>query len=262
MTKQGISASASPSLALLARTFELDVELTLEPPTPAVVETDGNPACHVILRGSNSGPNFSAEHVQKAAEGLRKAGVSDKVMIDWCDPLSPLLSLLAQGGRADDAPPRPAARTATAASSTSARSSSPRTLRGSSARPRRARTSWALWCVVLLPLIPPLVSVPDPLPRRARPQIESHLVEGKQSIPATGPANLTYGQSVTDACIDWKTTVSTLDTLRQGVQQRRKLAGEQSTRKGIENRALPTASERAASADRGDFNSVETFARA
>lgn len=54
----------------------------------AVVETDGNPACHVILRGSNSGPNYTAEHVKKAAEGLRKAGVSDKVMIDWCAPFS------------------------------------------------------------------------------------------------------------------------------------------------------------------------------
>jgi len=27
--------------------------------------------------------------------------------------------------------------------------------------------------------------------------IESHLVEGKQSIPASGPQTLTYGQSIT-----------------------------------------------------------------
>lgn len=102
------------------------------------------------------------------------------------------------------------------------------------------------------------------LPPRPAPaaQIESHLVEGKQSIPATGPSTLTYGQSVTDACIDWKTTVSVLDTLRRGVQERRKVVGADTARKGIENRALPTASERAASSDRGDFNSVETFARA
>lgn len=33
------------------------------------------------------------------------------------------------------------------------------------------------------------------------------LEPGKQSIPATGPATLKYGQSVTDACINWDTTV-------------------------------------------------------
>ncbi|GAA5903745.1 hypothetical protein JCM8208_006565 [Rhodotorula glutinis] len=177
----------------------------------AIVETDGNPACHVILRGSNSGPNFSAEHVQKAAEGLRKAGVSDKVMIDCSH--------------------------------------------GNSSKQHQRQ-------VVVAEDIARQLGTTETGQNIMGVMIESHLVEGKQSIPATGPANLTYGQSVTDACIDWTTTVSTLDTLRQGVQQRRKLAGEQSARKGIENRALPTASERAASADRGDFNSVETFARA
>jgi 3-deoxy-7-phosphoheptulonate synthase len=35
--------------------------------------------------------------------------------------------------------------------------------------------------------------------------IESHLVAGNQSIPAD-LSQLTYGQSVTDACIDWETT--------------------------------------------------------
>lgn len=53
------------------------------PCTLAVVETEGNPACHVILRGANSGPNYEVEHVKKAAEGLKKAGVSTRVMIDW-----------------------------------------------------------------------------------------------------------------------------------------------------------------------------------
>lgn len=48
---------------------------------------------------------------------------------------------------------------------------------------------------------------------------------GKQSIPATGPSTLTYGQSVTDACIDWTTTVATLNELRKGIQARRALLG-------------------------------------
>jgi len=51
--------------------------------------------------------------------------------------------------------------------------------------------------------------------------IESNLVEGRQDIPAAGMAGLRYGQSVTDACIDWQTTVPVLERLREGVRGRR-----------------------------------------
>lgn len=51
--------------------------------------------------------------------------------------------------------------------------------------------------------------------------LESNLVEGRQDIPASGPAGLKYGQSVTDACISWEATVPALDLLRRGVQARR-----------------------------------------
>lgn len=51
--------------------------------------------------------------------------------------------------------------------------------------------------------------------------IESNLVEGRQDIPPSGAAGLRYGQSVTDACIDWPATVKVLDRLREGVQGRR-----------------------------------------
>lgn len=51
--------------------------------------------------------------------------------------------------------------------------------------------------------------------------IESNLVEGRQDIPASGPAGLKYGQSVTDACISWETTVPVLERLREGVRGRR-----------------------------------------
>lgn len=53
--------------------------------------------------------------------------------------------------------------------------------------------------------------------------LESNLVEGRQDIPASGPAGLKYGQSVTDACLSWEMTVPVLDRLRQGVQGRREL---------------------------------------
>ena len=53
--------------------------------------------------------------------------------------------------------------------------------------------------------------------------LESNLVEGRQDIPASGPAGLKYGQSVTDACISWEQTVPALDRLRAGVRGRRQL---------------------------------------
>ena len=48
----------------------------------AIVSTQGNPQCHVILRGGKSGPNYSFEHVARVAEELRARGLPEKVMID------------------------------------------------------------------------------------------------------------------------------------------------------------------------------------
>lgn len=49
----------------------------------AILETNGNEDCHIILRGgSRTGPNFEAEHVEKAFERLAKANLPSKVMID------------------------------------------------------------------------------------------------------------------------------------------------------------------------------------
>ncbi len=49
--------------------------------------------------------------------------------------------------------------------------------------------------------------------------IESHLVEGRQDCKA-GVA-LTYGQSITDACVNWESTETMLDTLAAAVRARR-----------------------------------------
>ncbi|KAI0051106.1 phospho-2-dehydro-3-deoxyheptonate aldolase [Auriscalpium vulgare] len=51
--------------------------------------------------------------------------------------------------------------------------------------------------------------------------LESNLLEGRQDITAAGPAGLKYGQSVTDACISWESTVPLLERLREGVRGRR-----------------------------------------
>ena len=49
--------------------------------------------------------------------------------------------------------------------------------------------------------------------------IESHLVAGRQDLTPGRP--LTYGQSITDGCIDWETTVGVLDDLAKAVKARR-----------------------------------------
>jgi 3-deoxy-7-phosphoheptulonate synthase len=50
--------------------------------------------------------------------------------------------------------------------------------------------------------------------------LESHLVEGRQDIVG-GRAGLRYGQSVTDACIGWDSTVQVLEQLAQAVRDRK-----------------------------------------
>ncbi len=51
--------------------------------------------------------------------------------------------------------------------------------------------------------------------------IESHLVEGNQKADGKKREELVYGQSITDACINWDTTVQVLDQLSQAVAARR-----------------------------------------
>lgn len=48
----------------------------------AIVSTSGNDSCHIILRGSTQGPNYSHEHVAKAWEAQQKAGIPNRIMID------------------------------------------------------------------------------------------------------------------------------------------------------------------------------------
>ena len=50
--------------------------------------------------------------------------------------------------------------------------------------------------------------------------MESHLVEGNQSLGDDLQA-LTYGQSITDACMSWETTEPMLEKLAHAVRQRR-----------------------------------------
>ncbi len=51
--------------------------------------------------------------------------------------------------------------------------------------------------------------------------VESHLVEGRQDLIEGQASDLTYGQSITDACIGWGDTEQLLRQLAAAVEARR-----------------------------------------
>lgn len=53
-----------------------------KPGVVAVVGTDGNEDCFVILRGGTKGTNYDAESIAEAKEKLRKQGLKERVMVD------------------------------------------------------------------------------------------------------------------------------------------------------------------------------------
>jgi 3-deoxy-7-phosphoheptulonate synthase len=132
----------------------------------AIVTTTGNDACHLILRGSQTGPNHDAKSVAEVAANLRKVGLPARVMIDC-----------SHGNSQKDYRRQPEV----------AHSVAEQVAAGSDAI-----------CGVML---------------------ESHLVEGRQDLEPGKP--LVYGQSITDACISWETTVPILEELADAVRARR-----------------------------------------
>ncbi|EMD39978.1 hypothetical protein CERSUDRAFT_81295 [Gelatoporia subvermispora B] len=136
----------------------------------SIVETDGNPDVHVILRGGSSGPNYAAQYVRDCGEKLAKAGFAQKIMIDCSH--------------------------------------------GNSSKQHRKQVEVAEDIAQQLESGDTSLMIMGVM-------IESNLVEGRQDIPVSGPSGLTYGQSVTDACVSWEQTVPVLDRLRQAVRGRR-----------------------------------------
>ncbi|KXN83984.1 Phospho-2-dehydro-3-deoxyheptonate aldolase, tyrosine-inhibited, partial [Leucoagaricus sp. SymC.cos] len=58
--------------------------------------------------------------------------------------------------------------------------------------------------------------------------IESNINAGRQDVPDEGPGALKYGVSITDACVDWQTTIKMLDNLNEAVAKRREALSSQS----------------------------------
>jgi 3-deoxy-7-phosphoheptulonate synthase len=132
----------------------------------AIVATRGNRDCHIILRGGQSGPNYDAASVEKAATALRDAGLPPRLMID-----------LSHGNSRKDHRRQPLVAKDIAA--------------------QVAQGETAISGVMM----------------------ESFLVEGRQDLVT--PATLRYGQSITDACMGWDTTVDVLAGLAASVRSRR-----------------------------------------
>ena len=131
----------------------------------AIVTTKGNEDCHLILRGGNDGPNYSAEHVRAAAAALQKAGLPEKIMIDCSH---------ANSNKQHE-------RQLVAAADIAA---------------QIAGGDHSIFGVMA----------------------ESHLVAGAQKLKAG--ETLTYGQSITDACLGWEDSEILLEQLAEAVEKR------------------------------------------
>ncbi|WP_252089035.1 3-deoxy-7-phosphoheptulonate synthase [Pseudomonas sp. MWU13-3659] len=73
----GIACDAMRSAAHPHRHFGMDAQ-----GHPAIIETLGNPDTHLVLRGGHQGPNYDATSIAQARQGLAKAGLQARIMVD------------------------------------------------------------------------------------------------------------------------------------------------------------------------------------
>ncbi len=131
----------------------------------AIVSTNGNEDCHVILRGGKA-PNYDAASVEAACAEMSKAGLAQRVMVD-------------------------------ASHANSARVPENQVKVCASVAAQLAAGEQRIMGVM----------------------VESHLVAGRQDL--TTGKTLTYGQSITDACLGWEDSARALEILAAGVRDRR-----------------------------------------
>ena len=137
----------------------------------AIVETMGNNACHVILRGSSTNSNHDPESVADVLGKLQAAGLPPYLMIDCSH--------------------------------------------GNSRKNHENQP------VVAHEICQQISSGQHGI---MGVMLESHLKAGNQ--PLAKPAGLVYGQSVTDACIDFETTEVLLQQFAAAVRRRRQHRSE------------------------------------
>ncbi|GFM49064.1 phospho-2-dehydro-3-deoxyheptonate aldolase [Pseudomonas cichorii] len=49
---------------------------------PAIIETQGNPDTHIVLRGGHSGPNYDSQSVAQVRASLEKNRIAPRIMVD------------------------------------------------------------------------------------------------------------------------------------------------------------------------------------
>lgn len=147
----------------------------------AIVKTKGNQDLHVILRGGSKGPNFTAEHVRAAAANMAKARPKNhsSIMID-CSRMSLFYLECVVGNNrvwiADG-------------NSQKNHNNQPKVVDD-----------------ICMQLIAGDINITGVM-------IESHINEGRQDVPPAGASGLKHGVSITDACVNWQTTVEMLNKL-------------------------------------------------
>lgn len=133
----------------------------------AIVSTKGNEDCHIILRGGEKGPNYSAEDVRTVCADIEKTGRIPHVMVDFSHA-------------------------------------------NSSKQFKKQLDVCTDVCTQIANGSKQIFGV----------MVESHLVEGRQDLVEAKA--LTYGQSITDACIGWSDTEIVLQQLSEALIERRK----------------------------------------
>ncbi len=135
----------------------------------AIVQTQGNKDCHVILRGGKK-PNYDSNSVQEACAELEKAKLPSRLMVD-CSHAN-------------------------------------------------ANKQHKLQLEVTQDIAQQLASGSEHI---FGVMIESHLIDGAQKFtPGRDSVQaLSYGQSITDACLGWEDSLSCLQVLSDAVLQRR-----------------------------------------
>jgi len=73
----GVACDAIRSAAHPHRHFGLDLH-----GHPAILRSEGNPDCHLVLRGGHGGPNYSEAHLATARAQLSKAGLAPRMIVD------------------------------------------------------------------------------------------------------------------------------------------------------------------------------------
>jgi 3-deoxy-7-phosphoheptulonate synthase len=130
----------------------------------AMLATQGNPHCHVILRGSHTATNYAHETIQNVIAALENNELPPRVMVD-CSHGNSMKDYRRQAN-----------------------------VINTLTKQMTTEKTRAVFGVM----------------------IESHLVAGKQSYRGQQP--LTYGQSITDACLSWEDTLPLLDRLALAVR--------------------------------------------